>query len=146
MEQLQSHIHIWLTASSYMGKYLRIFSYIRKPFLIYDFATAPLWISLYVRKILFHFYQCIYYRHAHTVLHSSHICNCTLHFCLLVKQWTGGPWLLERTNVLGVTKCEHNCRWNTSIKNSLISIRTVCYKMAWKSGCFSFLLSHTACM
>ncbi len=33
MEQLQSHI--WLTASSYMGKYLRISSYIRKPFLIY---------------------------------------------------------------------------------------------------------------
>ncbi len=42
MEQLQSHI--WLTASSYMGKYLRISSYIRKPFLIYDFETAPLWI------------------------------------------------------------------------------------------------------
>jgi hypothetical protein len=28
--------------SSYMWKYLRISSYIRKPFLIYDFATAPL--------------------------------------------------------------------------------------------------------
>jgi hypothetical protein len=25
--------------------------YIRKPFLIYYFATAPLWISSYVRKI-----------------------------------------------------------------------------------------------
>ncbi len=32
MEQLQSHI--WLMASSYIGKYLRIFSYIKKPFLI----------------------------------------------------------------------------------------------------------------
>ncbi len=53
MEQLQSHI--WLTASSYMGKYLLISSYIRKPFLIYDFATAPLWISIYMRKILFSF-------------------------------------------------------------------------------------------
>jgi hypothetical protein len=31
-----------ITASSYMGKYLRISSFIRKPFLIYDFATAPL--------------------------------------------------------------------------------------------------------
>ncbi len=30
-------------------------SYIRKPFLIYDFATAPLWISLYMRKIFFSF-------------------------------------------------------------------------------------------
>ncbi len=29
----------------YMGKYLRISSYIRKPFLIYDFAIAPLSIS-----------------------------------------------------------------------------------------------------
>ncbi len=56
MEQLQSHI--WLTASSYMVKYLRISSYIRKPFLIYDFATAPLWISLYMRKFDFLFYQC----------------------------------------------------------------------------------------
>jgi hypothetical protein len=28
--------------SSYMGKNVRISSYIRKPFLIYDFATAPL--------------------------------------------------------------------------------------------------------
>jgi hypothetical protein len=36
-----------------MGKYLRISSYIRKPFLIYDFATAPLRISLYMRKIRF---------------------------------------------------------------------------------------------
>ncbi len=53
VEQLQSHI--WLTASSYMGKYLRISSYIRMPFLIYDFATAPFWISLYMRKILFSF-------------------------------------------------------------------------------------------
>ncbi len=53
VEQLQSHI--WLAASSYMGKYLRISSYIRKPFLINDFATAPVWISLYMRKILFYF-------------------------------------------------------------------------------------------
>ncbi len=37
--------------------YLRISSYIRKPFLIYDFATAPLWTSFYMGKILF-FYQC----------------------------------------------------------------------------------------
>ncbi len=43
MERLQSHI--WLTASSYMGK----------PFLLYDFITAPLWISLYMRQIFFSF-------------------------------------------------------------------------------------------
>ncbi len=44
-------------ASSYtcINKYLRFSSYIRKPFLIYDFATAPIWISLYMRKIFFSF-------------------------------------------------------------------------------------------
>ncbi len=36
---------VCLTASSYMGIYLLISSYIRKRFLIYDFANAPLWIS-----------------------------------------------------------------------------------------------------
>ncbi len=36
-------------------KYLPISSYIRKPFLIDDCATAPLWISLYMRKIWFSF-------------------------------------------------------------------------------------------
>ncbi len=53
MEQLQSHIR--LTAFSYMEKYLRISSYVRKPFLKYDFAIAPLRISLYMRKIWFSF-------------------------------------------------------------------------------------------
>jgi hypothetical protein len=53
VEQLQSHI--WLTASLYIGKYFLISSYNRKTFLIYDLPTAPLWISLYMRKILFYF-------------------------------------------------------------------------------------------
>ncbi len=56
MEQLQSHI--WLTASSKTAKNFRISSCIRKPFLRYDFATAPFWISLYMSKIWFSFYQC----------------------------------------------------------------------------------------
>ncbi len=43
--QLQSHG--WGRAS--------ISSYIRKRFLIYDFVTAPFWISLYMRKIIFSF-------------------------------------------------------------------------------------------
>jgi hypothetical protein len=38
-----------------MGQYLSISSYIRKPFLIYNFATATLRISLYMRKIQFSF-------------------------------------------------------------------------------------------
>ncbi len=57
VELLQTHI--WLTASSYMVKYLRTYSCIRKPFLIYDFATAPLWISLCILgKFDFLLYQC----------------------------------------------------------------------------------------
>ena len=38
-----------------MTKYLRISSYIRKPFLIHDFAPDPFWISLYMMKIIFSF-------------------------------------------------------------------------------------------
>ncbi len=45
--------YTWLTASSYLVKYLCISSYIRKPFLLYDFAIAPLWILLCIKKILF---------------------------------------------------------------------------------------------
>jgi hypothetical protein len=41
-----------------MRKNLNISSYIREPFLIYDFAPDPIWISLYMKKILFSFYQC----------------------------------------------------------------------------------------
>ncbi len=52
-DRVQSHL--WLTASSYMGKNLPISSYIRNPFLIYDFAPDPIWFSLYMRKILFSF-------------------------------------------------------------------------------------------
>ncbi len=44
-DQVQSYV--WLTASSYMVKYLRISSYIGKPFHINDFAPDPIWISLY---------------------------------------------------------------------------------------------------
>ncbi len=37
--------NIRLTASTNMVKYLRASSYIREPFLMYDFATDPIWIS-----------------------------------------------------------------------------------------------------
>ncbi len=41
---------------TYMGKNLRISLWIRKPFLIYDFAPDLIWISLYyMRKVLFYF-------------------------------------------------------------------------------------------
>ncbi len=37
------------------GENLRISSYIRKLLVIYDFAPDPIWISLYMKKILFSF-------------------------------------------------------------------------------------------
>ncbi len=40
----------------------------RRPLVIYDFATAPLCISLYIRKIWFLFYQC---RERHKDIHWS---------------------------------------------------------------------------
>ncbi len=55
-ERLQSHI--WLTASSYIVEYLRISSYIRKPVLIYDFATDLIWIPYIWGKFRFLFYRC----------------------------------------------------------------------------------------
>jgi hypothetical protein len=54
-DRVQSHI--WLTASSYMGKNLRVSAY------TYDLASDPICISLYMRKVLFSFYQCIVYVH-----------------------------------------------------------------------------------
>ncbi len=42
-------------AKSYMTNGLLIYGEISAHFLIYDFATAPLWISLYMRKIWFSF-------------------------------------------------------------------------------------------
>ncbi len=55
-DRVQSHI--WLTAISFMVKNLRISSYTRKPFLIYDFAPDPIWISYVWGKFCFLFYQC----------------------------------------------------------------------------------------
>ncbi len=46
-ERLQSHMRKCANSKSYM----------RRPLVIYDFATAPFWISLYVMKILFSFWS-----------------------------------------------------------------------------------------
>ncbi len=45
-------INDWRPPHTYMVKYLRISSYIRKPFLKCDFATYPIWISLFTRMEL----------------------------------------------------------------------------------------------
>ncbi len=68
--------HIWLTASSTMTKYLRTSSYIKKTFLIYDFAPDPFWISLYCiwGHFFFLFYQCCVVVHAKLFSQTSFTC------------------------------------------------------------------------
>ncbi len=43
-----------------MRKCANISLYMRRQLAIYGFATAPFWISLYMRKIWFSFYQCMH--------------------------------------------------------------------------------------
>jgi hypothetical protein len=56
MEQL--YIRKGFPICEEMRKYLTIYEASRRPLVTYDFATAPLQISLYMRKILFSLYQC----------------------------------------------------------------------------------------
>ncbi len=55
MEQLQSHI--WLTASSYMGKYLRVSSYIRKalPHILLCNCSTEFPYTVYEENLIFFF-------------------------------------------------------------------------------------------
>ncbi len=76
MKQLQSHI--WLTASSWGN--VCPFSHILGSPSVYDFATAPFWISLYMKKIDFLFYQC-------TVGASVSMCE-----QLGTWRWHGNSW------------------------------------------------------
>ena len=83
MEQLQSHI--WLTASSYKRKYLRISSYIRKPFLIYTLQLLHSEFPHIWGKFHFLFYQCRE-RDYWVLRHNGGFCNiCILKRCLQRK-------------------------------------------------------------
>ncbi len=95
---------MWLTASSYIV-YLRISSYIMKPFIIYDFAPDPIRISLYMRKMFFSFFNSAHGINVNEVVwgiqHHTHLLPCYTYLphpvCRLVKSelypvetWTGG--------------------------------------------------------
>ncbi len=69
MEQLQSHMRG--RASLYMRKCANISPYMRRPLVIYDFATAPFWISLYMRKIWFSFLFFLLPKPAHKFIYCS---------------------------------------------------------------------------
>jgi|LakMenEpi03Aug12_release.lakeMendotaPanAssembly.Ray.scaffolds.fasta_scaffold216850_1 hypothetical protein len=60
----------WLTAFSSMTIYLLISSYIRKPFLIYDFATSPSDFPYLWGKFSFLFYQCAFILSSASILKS----------------------------------------------------------------------------
>ena len=86
--------HIWLIISSYMTKYLRIFSYIRKPFLIHDFAPDPFCISIYMRNCLFFInsvcsvYSCICT--GIVLFFTTHVCDLCHGIFSLVAEGTKG--------------------------------------------------------
>ncbi len=57
--------------------------YIRRPLVIYDFATAPLWISLYMRKLWFSFFISV---HTHKWIPVSWACyQFSILFCNLLE-------------------------------------------------------------
>ncbi len=110
MEQLQSQI--WLTASSHMVKYLSISSYIRNPFLINDFATAPFWMSLYnMRKIWYSFLP---------VQRSAiALCRPILTFAIIeVPQWHFYNSTYETIGNINkaIDTFEHSSQWNIQKK------------------------------
>jgi hypothetical protein len=66
-------------AKSYMTIYLHFSSYIRKPFLIYDFATAPSRISLYMRKIMISFLP------VYNIVRKEDVhCKCAVYFWIII--------------------------------------------------------------
>ncbi len=130
MEQLQSHI--WLTASSYMscmGKYLRISSYIRKPFLIYDFATIPLWISLYSiwRKFDFLFLS-VYPLYSHVIKHGLEL---TINYLVMtVRNWIVKCFRISKCKnrffVFQTCCCNRDAKAMIGCKNQRKNIFMVC--------------------
>ncbi len=79
--------------------------YIRRPLVIYDFATAPLWISLYMRKILFSFLSV--YIHTNGFQSAEHVINFPSSSVIC--------WSRRRTSALDVLHCHwyrrQICHW-----------------------------------
>ncbi len=114
-ERLQSHIWIWLMASSYMTKYLCISSFIRKPFLIYDFATAPIWISLYMRKILFSFLS----------VPDTLLLTIMIHDILNYDTWRGFPDFVLNYFLAGPSRLNNLCSHQIYRATDSIAIKLV---------------------
>jgi hypothetical protein len=123
MEQLQSHI--WLTASSYMRKNLRISSYIRKPFLIHEFATAPLRIPYIWGKFDFLFYQC---KNSDSLIERSHLCSqscsdtCAQESFVALQPERDTKSLLRYSLLLFVSRC--------------YSLLTIIFMKVWIKQCY----------
>ncbi len=140
MEQLQSHI--WLTASSSMGKYFRISSFIRKPFLIYDFATVPLWISLYMRKIFFSFLSVQLLTEVHLYHRCTFSCNLNFSysaikvdrtFCFVSLLWNVHSFVLkyEMTGLSRPTEAERRANSPAPVDSSPTTRYATMFRTRW---------------
>jgi hypothetical protein len=115
IEQFQSHK--WLTAStnsSYIWKYLRISSYIRKPFLIYDHSEFPyIWGKfdfLFYQWVSCHDVQCADVLFVFSMLKTGNYA-CFISFTLLIhitfhiKSVRGGGSRIEQSMVPNAWTC-----------------------------------------
>ncbi len=113
--------------SSFIRKRANISPYMRRPLVIYDFATALFWISLYMRKVWFYFYQCI--------LPSSSLfwdLGVRISWGWARRAWGRGRWRTSWPSLwIG-------CRW-CATHRSLPSCRTVSKKML---GILQFEVIH----
>ncbi len=118
---LQSHI--WLTASSYMTKYLRIFSYIKKPLLIYDLQQIPSEFPYTQGKLSFFFFQCIFFFTLCSLLKEERHTWSPGHLCSIEgRGWTGaGPKC--RLSMTPVIIFRAMNRWRYYWFDTLVNIR-----------------------
>ncbi len=145
VEQLQSHI--WGRASPFMRKRANISPCMRRPLVIYDFATAPLWISLYIRKTWFSFfYQCAVLLQCQSVCTLQSSCSakwyvdlllcqsvCTMQSCCSAKVYSMQYAVLLQSqsvctivcSLVAVPKCMQIC-CSANVYAVLLQCQTVC--------------------
>ncbi len=117
-----------------MGKYMRISSYIRKLFLIYDFAIAPLWISLYIwGKFHFIFYQCTMCR-IYSSCSLREGCAAQRACVSICKVMSSRSAKMPRGVITGLPAGQHFCRHTVS--DSQIGKIDCALSVSWVANCY----------